>query len=559
EGEVVVSIDEKEDGWWVTVSDQGIGMTLDTVRNYFLKAGASLRRSEIWRKTFENEENKSQVLRSGRFGIGVLAAYLLGGEVHVSTRHVGESADNGIMFSGELDAEMIELQKIRRPIGTTVRVRISDKVKEELLGEWDGKIEEWSNQDKWDWYCLTNPEVIRTVNGSNALQQTFQLPPINSELPVGWHRIRHPDYQDIHWTYLEAPKLTCNGIIIVDSSVFESVIFRKEDFGIKDPRISIFDYDANLPLNVQRTALTQKEYPFRKVLLLDALKDYIAFLIVNAPSKPVLNKSNLEWISKDDYPGKGRRKNYFYYDPFDTEDVYLFPWFFTKFGISFVDDPWHVNGIKTNSALLLQFYSQEYKFIPNIVPYSFQAVFVSSIERSHSYSKVGQAEALDVAISFALGKLCYYEDGDYYGILKYFLTRGKRMLVSCHVLRQIQKVAKFEQKDILSQELNSQLKKEWRNENWILLRLGDCPSPEFDFEKFATENDGKNYDEWPCILAEWYFKDKKPKFKMSQLAKVWRDLIGSPVIPYDLEERRQMKAYKELKPYIEAHEKLKSK
>ncbi|MCP4112664.1 MAG: hypothetical protein GY749_45250, partial [Desulfobacteraceae bacterium] len=45
EGEVVVSIDEKEDGWWVTVSDQGIGMTLDTVRNYFLKAGASLRRS----------------------------------------------------------------------------------------------------------------------------------------------------------------------------------------------------------------------------------------------------------------------------------------------------------------------------------------------------------------------------------------------------------------------------------------------------------------------------------------------------------------------------------
>jgi len=64
---------------------RGIGMTVDTVINYFLKAGASLRRSELWRETYEDAEGKSRVLRSGRFGVGVLAAYLLGDEISVAT------------------------------------------------------------------------------------------------------------------------------------------------------------------------------------------------------------------------------------------------------------------------------------------------------------------------------------------------------------------------------------------------------------------------------------------------------------------------------------------
>ena len=67
---------------------------------------------------------------------------------------------------------------------------------------------------------------------------------------------------------------------------------------------------------------------------------------------------------------------------------------------------------------------------------------------------------------------------------------------------------------------------------------------------------------WPCILAEWYFKDPKPQLdesEMSPLAKVWKEVVGSPIIPSDTEERRKMKAYQILKPYIEAHEKMKKK
>jgi hypothetical protein len=87
--DVVAAVDKDERGrHWVTVSDCGLGMTADVIINYFLTAGASFRRSDDWRKSFETSDGKSKVLRAGRFGIGALAAFLLGNEIHVTTRHV---------------------------------------------------------------------------------------------------------------------------------------------------------------------------------------------------------------------------------------------------------------------------------------------------------------------------------------------------------------------------------------------------------------------------------------------------------------------------------------
>src|SRR5205823_3373386 len=75
ETNVTVHLEIDEDVAWLTVTDAGIGMTADVIKNYFLKAGASFRRSDAWRKQHETKEGKSRVLRSGRFGIGVLAAF----------------------------------------------------------------------------------------------------------------------------------------------------------------------------------------------------------------------------------------------------------------------------------------------------------------------------------------------------------------------------------------------------------------------------------------------------------------------------------------------------
>src|SRR6202451_1072876 len=105
----------------LTVSDRGTGMTEEIIVNYFLKAGGSFRRSLAWKKEFESEEgtsrghSKSRVLRSGRFGVGVLAAFLIGDELEVSTRHLNDAADNGLTFTATIDTETIELMRYSRP------------------------------------------------------------------------------------------------------------------------------------------------------------------------------------------------------------------------------------------------------------------------------------------------------------------------------------------------------------------------------------------------------------------------------------------------------------
>lgn len=543
EAEVVVSIDKKDDGWWVTVSDQGIGMTLDTVRNYFLKAGASLRRSEVWRKTFENEEGKSQVLRSGRFGVGVLAAFLLGDEVEISTRHIKEPEDKGISFSAQLDAEAVELHRVKRRVGTTVRVSISAKVKDELMGG-------WNYEEKWDWYCLEDPKILRVTDNGKKLRQTYQLPAFNSNLHLGWHRIIHQDYQDIHWTYGNAPNLTCNGIKIKKEILHDSSDYKY--FRVVIPNISVFDYDGNLPLNITRTNLTQKKFPFHNELLNDIFKDFIAFAFVNTPSLPLSNKALFKWCSFGNYPGVSSIAPSSVSSTFSTKMINLnvFTWFFTKSGISFSRDPWHISRVNASHALVVPFYDlHEKKFIPDIVLSPSNTVFCYEIKEQKLRTYIDlddevEYQRLEIIIDFALK-----ERDDYIPFTPFFIP-GTRILISHHVSKKI----------FLPEPLKSQIVEEWKNENWVLWRLGDCPSPGFDFEKFAAENDGKNYDQWPCVLAEWYFKDPKPQLKeseLSSLAKVWKEVVGSPIIPFDLEERRQMKVYKELKPYIEAHEKMK--
>src|SRR5205807_1070240 len=115
---------------WIQVVDAGLGMDASVIKNYFLKAGASFRKSDSWHKMFDVDSGLSKdaktkpkpVFRSGRFGIGVLAAFLLGSEIQVLTRRLGE--ERGIEFTATIDIDNVELRFIDCPIGTTVRIRL---------------------------------------------------------------------------------------------------------------------------------------------------------------------------------------------------------------------------------------------------------------------------------------------------------------------------------------------------------------------------------------------------------------------------------------------------
>jgi molecular chaperone HtpG len=79
----------------------------------------------------EKSAIKSRVLRSGRFGVGALAAFLLGIEIHVSTRHV--TASKGISFITKLDLNPVELRyDASIPVGTSIRVKLTPQVFKQL-------------------------------------------------------------------------------------------------------------------------------------------------------------------------------------------------------------------------------------------------------------------------------------------------------------------------------------------------------------------------------------------------------------------------------------------
>jgi hypothetical protein len=119
--EVRVSVEQDASGaWWCEVRDRGIGMTEDIVIEYFLRAGASIRNSPAWKAEFAGDQGRA-VLKTGRFGIGALAAFLLGKEIHVSTRRIGSST--GLAFTAALATDPIVIEKRKDlPTGTTIRI-----------------------------------------------------------------------------------------------------------------------------------------------------------------------------------------------------------------------------------------------------------------------------------------------------------------------------------------------------------------------------------------------------------------------------------------------------
>ena len=294
DADVTFTFDKRsEKEWWVIVSDQGIGMSLSTVLDYFLKIGASYRQSDVWRQLFEDKSGRTSVLRSGRFGVGVLASFLLGDEIRVETRYVDAAADQGITFATTLDEETIQIERKPLPVGTTVRILVRGE-RATVLNNWFGSVSRFNEPEAKDMYCLASPRVKRILKPGNwTLKQQFLLPEPGCTVPPNWRSIRHKDYQEIHWTYEKAPYLACNGIIVSsekteaydDRGTWDTWWQEWEGVPLAPPNVSVFDPDGKLPLTLQRTAIARCTCPFGKALLEDVVKDYIAFLLVRGPTR----------------------------------------------------------------------------------------------------------------------------------------------------------------------------------------------------------------------------------------------------------------------------------
>jgi hypothetical protein len=294
EADVVITLEDSSNGDRnLSVSDRGIGMTPSVVLEYFLKAGASFRRSDAWRQQHESESGESRVLRSGRFGIGALAAFLLGEEIEVSTRHVGVPPEGGVSFTASLNSEEIQLNHCTRPVGTTIRVRISNET------VWDALIQaHWEDRNlnpdplrTWDYYCVSGLSVQRVLLNKGVrtvLPQRLTFPAAGSELLPPWHRLLVPGYLDVQWAYeSSAERLICNGILVADKRDYEiREWIAQEGFRLIRPTVSVFDPDGRLPLNLQRTGLAVSQLPFTDQLWDSLCEDFVAWVLANAPTAP---------------------------------------------------------------------------------------------------------------------------------------------------------------------------------------------------------------------------------------------------------------------------------
>ena len=295
--------------YWIEVKDKGVGMTPRSITDYFLKAGSTFRNSDYWKGAFLNESGESKVLRSGRFGVGVLAAFLIGDQINVTTRHFTEKS--GIWFVAGLDDEYIQFNKVNGPIGTSIKIRCDKEIFDELGTRYHYYYVHW--------YYLSWPKIVcRTDNeyklpykeDSNNEEDSQEdlfpfIPNQDAILPPDWRRIRCKGFADIHWRYEKygSSALYCNGIkiplesgdIVWKDPKYEKrpwMLSRRSDDPLvpQIPTVSVFDPNGKLNLNLARDSLTTKTYPFSKTLLKSVYLDIIAHSLVCGPDRQAKSK-----------------------------------------------------------------------------------------------------------------------------------------------------------------------------------------------------------------------------------------------------------------------------
>ena len=167
-------VDSGEDSY-VLIADNGIGMNAEIVQSYFLNAGASYRQSSAWADLFKDNSGKSRVYRSGRFGVGVLAAFLIGDQIDVTTRRYDEPSNKGIQFRANLEDDQVQLNYVNAPVGTSIKIKTDSRVIARLRGD------QQSDQVSYraDWFTLSEPKVVTaSIKDGQAtlLKQRIEAP-----------------------------------------------------------------------------------------------------------------------------------------------------------------------------------------------------------------------------------------------------------------------------------------------------------------------------------------------------------------------------------------------
>jgi len=273
-----------EENYLFKIKDNGKGMTLDEILNYFLSVGSSFRTSFQWKKEFISNEGKSLVNRNGKFGIGVLAAFLLGERITVKTKKYNDTS-LAYTFTADIISDFIDVKTIDDfDTGTEIEILMPKSIFTQLEKK-ENKIISWA-----DWYIGDTPKVQCAVNKEIKAQQIFfKQYKERAIFPSG--------YDKIQWDYTKEMRtnfdmfVACNDIIITLSNY--SIFIQDGEVITHKPHLMIEDSLGNLPLNLNRNSLDSFLLPFEVDLYEDVSKDFIAQLLMSQISSDAIIKYSI--------------------------------------------------------------------------------------------------------------------------------------------------------------------------------------------------------------------------------------------------------------------------
>jgi hypothetical protein len=583
--DVLIEFEKMDDDRWILrVKDRGIGMTSDTIQNYFLRAGASFRHSAEWMQEFLDDDGKPRVARAGRFGIGAFAVFLLGSSFKLWTRHVSEETG----FSIEITAasQLITIQKAPNlQVGTTIEVELSVGTVNYFRLESECpnfsslvKKEEqrfWHLNGVIDWYCWDWPKISKTVKNGNSKILLYQLdhcPIRKCELPPEWALIRPTGFDEVYWTFGGVPALSCNGFNICEPHSL-SIHWTSDKFDetkFAHPCIAVKDSIGVLPLTIQRYGLLYEKLLFFDELERDVTMSFIAYTLICGPITQMEGLSNFDNFPLIDpiylYGSKSLNG-----DICPLNDGCPIRWYVTSEGLV-PRDAWLYTLLPQQSCLLygifnpygLRFTNPHFKFelrllfakktlqqLSGLTNVAILSLFgaAKDVWDSHMteslFTNIAMGENIDSDIVMASHCMVSTYNGN--EIVSQKNTKNEKLL------RWTSLPCDNENRACFETSFNS-----FKSKNplfQIIMALENCLiSCEPDIPEVK-----KMTDETALFVAE--LKIKRVNAPESLLAKVWNECLGPSYIPFDPFARAELiengRKHPELKRHIEAWEEMK--
>lgn len=280
EPEISVTLDLDTEVPTFMISDNGLGMSIDTIKNYFLVAGSSYRNSLYWKRTFSDDNNQAQIIRSGRFGVGFFASYLLGDEATVITRHKNEAM--GYQFTVTPDTDQIDAARVSTEVGTRISIPLKDTaihyLSRQHKNQDSGYILDWDKQFYYD-----SPKIY--YNGQ--WKQNFVIPKHGQEQKCWFNVTEMEEVGSLgaQWSTLTSPydrqsgqsrHIYCNGLF-VSRAINQFEYVEGYDFEVRMPSITFSDPQGQLPISLSRDSMGT--FPEMTLVLKDVYRHILAGLL----------------------------------------------------------------------------------------------------------------------------------------------------------------------------------------------------------------------------------------------------------------------------------------